>query len=47
MNLIMEQYITDSGQKKDIEKEKVYKYGKMEVSMKDTGKETKLMVKVD
>ena len=47
MNLTMVLYITVNGPKKDIEKEKEYKYGKMEVSIKDIGKLIKQMGKED
>ena len=46
MNLIMGLSIMDNGLKKDIEKEKEYRYGKMEANIKDTGKLIKQMVKV-
>ena len=47
MNLIMVLYIMVNGQKKAIVKEKVYKYGKMGVNIKATGKLIKPMEKVD
>jgi len=47
MSSIMGQFIMDSGQRRDWEKIKVYKFGRMEVSMKDIGWMTKHMGTVD
>ena len=43
----MEQYITDNGQKTVFVKAKVFKYGKMEASIKDIGEMIELMDMAD
>lgn len=43
MNWIMELFTMVNGQRKDLEKEKAYNFGKMQASMKVTGKTIKLM----
>ena len=47
MNQIMVLYIMDNGLKMVIEKVKVYRFGKMAVNIKATGKQIKLMGRED
>ena len=47
MSLIMGQFIMDSGIKKDKEKEKAFRFGRMEPNMKAIGNLIRLMVMAD